>query len=288
MNILVTGADGQLGSAMRKAARNGADSYLFAGKHELDITDAAAVRKTVAENHIGAIVNCAAYTDVDGAEDDPDRARLLNATAVDCLTGTMRENGGLLVHISTDYVFGGTPQSAPFTEEQTPCPTGVYGRTKREGEEAVLRSGCRHLILRTSWLYGETGRNFVRTMLGLVSSRSQVRVVFDQTGTPTYAGNLAETIVRILGNRSYAGREGIYHFSDEGVCSRYDFAVAIAGLSGHADCDIRPCRSGEFPARAVRPAYSVLDKTKIKRTFGLSLPHWRDSLQRCLANIRQA
>ena len=230
------------------------------------------------------IVNCAAYTNVEGAEDHPALAELLNAQAVGHLAAAMKEVGGLLVQISTDYVFGLEPYNIPCREDQEGTPTGVYGLTKLHGEQAILRSGVRHVILRTAWLYSEFGNNFVKTMLRLTSERPSVQVVFDQVGTPTYAWDLARTIRDIL----CAPQEGIFHYSNEGVCSWYDFAKAIARLSGHTSCEIRPCHSSEFPSKVRRPAYSVLDKTKIKETFGLSIPYWTDSLEKCIEQLMKA
>ena len=285
MNILVTGANGQLGSELRLVSRSSKDAYFFTDVAELDITDAAAVLDTVRKLHIEAVVNCAAYTNVDRAEDDAPLAERLNATAVGNLAAAMREVGGLLVHISTDYVFGGNLNNTPCTEEQATNPTGVYGRTKLLGEQAVAASGCRYLIFRTAWLYSEFGKNFVKTMLDLTASKPELHVVFDQTGTPTYAYDLAAAIVDILDNRKFEGRTGIYHYSNEGVCSWYDFTRRIAELAGHTGCDIRPCHSSEFPSKVVRPAYSVLDKTRFKETFGLRIPYWTDSLKTCIRNL---
>lgn len=286
MNILVTGANGQLGRSLRLAAVHSADRYIFTDVGELDITDAEAVERMVADHGIGLAINCAAYTNVDRAEDDRARAELLNATAVEYLAAAMRRHDGWLVHISTDYVFGGEPCNIPCREERRGTPTGVYGETKLHGEEAVVRSGCRYLIFRTSWLYSEFGRNFVKTMLELTATRPSLQIVFDQAGTPTYAGDLAAVIFDIVEHRRYAGHEGIYHYSDEGVCSWYDFTVAIAEYAGHTACDIHPCHSDEFPSKVKRPAYSVLDKTKIKNTFGLRIPHWTESLRTCLQNLK--
>ncbi len=286
MNILVTGANGQLGRSLRLAASRSADRYVFTDVGELDITDAESVERMVADHGIGLAINCAAYTNVDRAEDDRARAELLNATAVEYLAAAMRRHDGWLVHISTDYVFGGEPCNIPCREERRGTPTGVYGETKLHGEEAVVRSGCRYLIFRTSWLYSEFGRNFVKTMLELTATRPSLQVVFDQAGTPTYAGDLAAAIFDIVEHRRYAGHEGIYHYSDEGVCSWYDFTVAIAEYAGHTACDIHPCHSDEFPSKVKRPAYSVLDKTKIKNTFGLRIPHWTESLRTCLQNLK--
>ena len=285
MNILVTGANGQLGNEMRIVSRESADNYIFTDVAELDITDLEAVRCMVAEKNVKAIVNCAAYTNVDKAEEDVEFCELLNAKAVENLAVAMKEVDGLLVHVSTDYVFGGDPYNTPCTEDKKGTPTGVYGLSKLHGEQNIQRVGCHHLILRTAWLYSEFGKNFVKTMLALTASKPQLKVVFDQVGTPTYAYDLAAAIFDILENRKYDGNDGIYHYSNEGVCSWYDFTKMIAEYAGNSACDIQPCHSNEFPSRVVRPAYSVLDKTKIKNTFGLSVPYWTDSLKKCLATM---
>lgn len=296
MNILVTGANGQLGRSLRRIAGATPLRFVFTDitddpeTRRLDITRPDEIRAMVKEEHIDAIVNCAAWTNVDAAEDHEDLAELLNATAVENLAVAMKEVDGLLVHISTDYVFGGEPYNKPCREDQAGTPTGAYGRTKLHGEQAIARVGCRSVIIRTSWLYSEFGKNFVKTMLELTATRPQLQVVFDQVGTPTYAGDLADAIISILrqrersGNRSHEATE-IYHYSNEGVCSWYDFALAIARGAGHENCEIRPCHSDEFPSKVVRPAYSVLDKTRIKQTFGLTIPHWTDSLDICLHNL---
>ena len=286
MNILVTGADGQLGNCLRKAAANSNDEYIFTDVAELNITDAEAVMKTVKDGDIDIIVNCAAYTNVDKAEDDADFAELLNATAVRNLAEAARANDGVLIHISTDYVFGEEPYNIPCREDQEGTPTGVYGLTKLHGEQAIAASGCKALIFRTAWLYSEYGRNFVKTMLNLTSTKPELKVVFDQVGTPTYAGDLADAIFSIIESRSFKGNEGIYHYSNEGVCSWFDFTKAIAEIADHRDCDIQPCHSDEFPSKVVRPSYSVLDKTKFKNTFGLRIPYWTDSLKTCIKNLK--
>ena len=286
MNILVTGANGQLGSEMRIVSRESADNYIFTDVAELDITDLAAVRSMVAANDVKAIINCAAYTNVDKAEDDVELCELLNARAVENLAVAMKEVDGLLVHVSTDYVFGGDPYNTPCTEDKKGTPTGVYGQSKLHGEQNIQKVGCNHLIIRTAWLYSEFGRNFVKTMLALTASKEQLKVVFDQVGTPTYAYDLAAAIFDIVENRKYVGNDGIYHYSNEGVCSWYDFTKMIAEYSGNVSCNVQPCHSNEFPSKVVRPSYSVLDKTKIKNTFGLSVPYWTDSLKVCLENIK--
>lgn len=293
MNILVTGANGQLGNEMRIVSRQSADRYVFTDVADfpgndtvhLDITDMEAVRETVSEYDIDIIVNCAAYTNVDKAEADIDACRLLNAKAPENLAVAIREKGGLLIHISTDYVFGGVVYDAPLNEDTPTSPTGVYGLTKLEGEEMIRRSGCRHIIIRTSWLYSEFGRNFVKTMLALTSSKPSLKVVNDQTGTPTYALDLASAIFDIIENRKAEDREGIYHYSNEGVCTWYEFARTIAEYAGNDECEISPCTSEEYPSPVRRPSYSVLDKTRIKNAFGISVPHWTDSLKKCLNNI---
>lgn len=286
MNILVTGANGQLGNEIRIVSAASADRYIFTDVAELDITDAAAVERMVDENDIGVIINCAAYTNVDKAEDDRRLAELLNATAVGHLAAAMKRHNGWLVHVSTDYVFGGDPYNTPCKEDQRGTPTGVYGETKLRGEQAIAQAGCHHIILRTAWLYSEFGKNFLKTMLELTATKPELNVVFDQTGTPTYARDLAEAIFTIVEGRKYEGNEGIYHYSNEGVCSWYDFTKAIAEYAGRTACDIRPCHSDEFPSKVKRPAYSVLDKTKIKTTFGIRIPYWTDSLKTCLKNLK--
>ena len=285
MNILVTGANGQLGNEMRIVSRQSQDRYFFTDVAELDITNADAVEQMVQENQIQAIINCAAYTNVDQAEDNRELAERLNATAVRNLALAIQKNNGILVHISTDYVFGGTQNNTPCGEDEPANPTGVYGITKLQGEQAIIEIGCRHLIIRTAWLYSEFGKNFVKTMLSLTSTKPSLKVVFDQVGTPTYAYDLAEVIFHIVENRLYEDNDGIYHYSNEGVCSWFDFTKMIAEYTGHTSCDIQPCHSDEFPSKVIRPSYSVLDKTKIKTTFGIRIPYWTDSLKRCLAEL---
>jgi dTDP-4-dehydrorhamnose reductase len=294
MTVLVTGANGQLGSEMRLVAAESKDRYIFTDVVELpgvetvklDITDLEAVRAIVKENDVKAIVNCAAYTNVDKAEEDQEFCALLNAKAPENLAVAMKEVDGLLVHVSTDYVFGGDPYNTPCREDQKGTPTGVYGLTKLQGEQAIEASGCHHVIIRTAWLYSEFGKNFVKTMLMLTSTKPQLSVVFDQTGTPTYALDLAEAIYDIVENRKYEGNDGVYHFSNEGVCSWFDFTKMIAEYAGNTACEIKPCHSDEFPSKVKRPAYSVLDKTKIKNTFGISIPYWTDSLKKCIKNLQ--
>lgn len=286
MNILVTGANGQLGNEMRIVSAQSHDNYIFTDVAELDITNASAVMTMVKEHDIQVIINCAAYTNVDKAEEDETFCELLNATAVDHLAKAMHEVGGTLIHVSTDYVFGGDPYNTPCAEGQKGTPTGVYGKTKLWGEQYIQASGCHYVILRTAWLYSEFGKNFVKTMLQLTAEKPQLKVVFDQCGTPTYALDLAQAIFEIVEGRKYEGNSGIYHYSNEGVCSWYDFTKMIAEYAGHTACDIQPCHSDEFPSRVKRPAYSVLDKTKVKQTFGVSVPYWTESLKKCIANLK--
>lgn len=296
MKILVTGANGQLGSEMRiVSGQTNKDEYIFTDvckidgveTEYLDITNIDAVRDVVVKNDVKCIINCAAYTNVDKAEDDVDVCRLLNAKAPENLAVMMAENSGVLIHISTDYVFGGEQYNSPCNEEQKGTPTGVYGLTKLEGECAIKNSGCDYVIIRTAWLYSEFGRNFVKTMLSLTENKPELKVVFDQTGTPTYAYDLAVAIYDIVENRKYKKNTGIYHFSNEGVCSWFDFTKMIAELSGHNACEVQPCHSNEFPSKVKRPSYSVLDKTKIKNTFGVKIPYWTDSLRVCLKNMNK-
>ena len=289
MNILVTGANGQLGNEMRIVSRESTDNWIFTdvigteGQQTviLDITDIEAVRRIVSENNVDAIVNCAAYTNVDAAESNFELAQRLNADAPENLAKAMQETGGLLVHISTDYVFGKEPYNTPCTEDRVGTPTGVYGLTKLNGERKIIESGAKYVIIRTAWLYSEFGRNFCKTMMNLTATKSELNVVFDQCGTPTYALDLAKAIAVILRNPV----EGIYHYSNEGVCSWFDFTKMIAQFAGNTSCNVRPCHSSEFPSPVTRPSYSVLDKTKIKRTFGLTIPYWTDSLQICIKNL---
>lgn len=299
MNILVTGANGQLGNEMRLISKDMTDHFIFTDVTEvegvettlLDITNLEAVKEVVKTHKVDCIVNCAAYTNVDKAETDVDFCRTLNAKAPQNLAIAMKEAGGLLIHVSTDYVFGGDPYNIPCREDQKGTPTGVYGLTKLEGEENIKAAGCDYVIIRTAWLYSEFGKNFVKTMLNLTATKPQLKVVFDQAGTPTYAYDLARAIETVL--KDYAkeqpasaySKTGIYHFSNEGVCSWYDFTKTIAAMAGHTECDIQPCHSNEFPSPVKRPAYSVLDKTKIKETFGLRIPYWTDSLKVCIEHL---
>lgn len=284
MNILVTGANGQLGCEMRRLGAVSPNNYIFTDVAELDITDSAALLAAVRQCNIGAIINCAAYTNVDKAESDEATAELINATAVGNLAAAMKEVGGTLFHVSTDYVFG-SEGNTPRSEDMPLNPLGVYGRTKLHGEEAIAASGCKALIFRTAWLYSEYGNNFLKTMMRLTAEREQLNVVFDQVGTPTYAGDLALAIFSIIEAGVYEGNEGIYHFSNEGACSWYDFAVEIAAAAGNTACRINPCHSSEFPSPVTRPPYSVLDKTKIKNTFDIDIPHWRESMEYCIRRI---
>lgn len=285
MNILVTGANGQLGCEMRRLGAVSPNNYIFTDIAELDITDAQAVMNAAKENNISIIINCAAYTNVDKAESDETTAELINATAVGNLAAAMKEVGGTLFHVSTDYVFG-CEGNTPRTETMPTSPLGVYGRTKLNGEKAIEANGCKALVFRTAWLYSEFGNNFLKTMMRLTAEREQLNVVFDQVGTPTYAGDLALAIFSIIEAGVYEGNEGIYHFSNEGVCSWYDFAVEIAATAGNTNCRITPCHSSEFPSPVTRPPYSVLDKTKIKDTFDIDIPHWRESMEYCIKRIK--
>ena len=282
--ILVTGANGQLGMEMRILGAVAPNEYIFTDIDELDITDSDAVAAFVEQNGIQIIVNCAAYTNVDRAEEDEPTAERINAEAVRNLAEAMKKVDGTLFHISTDYVFGGDGNT-PRTEDMPLDPQGAYGRTKLHGEQAIAEVGCKAIIIRTAWLYSEFGKNFLLTMLRLTKEKPAINVVFDQVGTPTYAGDLALTIFSIIEGDMYAGNEGVYHFSNEGVCSWYDFAQEIATAMGHRECKISPCHSDEFPSKVKRPAYSVLDKSKIKRTFGVEIPHWRESMYYCLKRI---
>ncbi len=314
MKILVTGANGQLGSWMRILSAGSADSFLFTdvalptreqteimkrtggpdvpcGCEILDITEISAIRGAVKRFGADVIVNCAAYTNVDAAEDNEALAERLNAWAPACLAEVAKESGALLVHISTDYVIGADPYNTPCTEDRPGTPSGVYGRTKLLGEKNILASGCKAVIIRTAWLYSEFGKNFLKTMIELTGSRPEVKVVFDQTGTPTYAADLAGAVMTIIDDYRKSGRgaeyarSGLYNYSNEGVCSWYDFAHTIAMLAGHDGCSVLPCHSGEFPSKVRRPSYSVLDKTRIKEVFGMEIPYWLGSLCRCMARL---
>ena len=282
MRILVTGANGQLGSEMRKlSVENVQHDYIFTDVQELDICNALVVNNFVRDNHVDIIVNCAAYTAVDKAEDNAELCDRLNHQAPGYLADAAEQNGASLIQISTDYVFDGTAH-IPYTEDMPACPNSVYGRTKLMGEEEVMRRCTRSMIIRTAWLYSTVGNNFVKTMLRVGSERAEVGVVFDQIGTPTYAADLARVIQTAI-NRGI--RPGIYHFSNEGVCSWYDFAVTIYRLAGLSSCKVIPLHTNEYPARAPRPCYSVLDKTKIKQTYGITIPHWEVSLHECISKM---
>ncbi len=309
MNILVTGANGQLGNEMRIVSKNSTDHYIFTDVNQveglettfLDITDMDAIRKMVKENDVNVIVNCAAWTNVDACETDEKLAALaekLNADAPENLAKAMKEVDGLLVQISTDYVFGKEPYNVPCGPDQKGTPTGVYGTTKLHGEQKIMASGCKYVIIRTAWLYSEFGKNFCKTMLNLTASKPQLKVVLDQCGTPTYALDLAYAIETILEKMKASADSkeyvGVYHFSNEGVCSWYDFTQMILRISNAlrakkgeplAECDVQPCYSSEYPSPVTRPAYSVLDKRTIKETFGVKVPYWVDSLEKCIANL---
>lgn len=289
MNILVTGANGQLGNEIRNLAASSSDNFVFTDVTtssvsetiKLDITDSAKVISMVHDLRVDCILNCAAYTNVDKAEDQEDLAYMINATATNNLAQAAAEANAFLIHISTDYVFGGD-SCVPYRETDSVNPTGAYGRTKYAGERFVMESGCRYIIFRTAWLYSPYGNNFVKTIRRLTVERDCLNVVFDQTGTPTCAADLANAIMDIIENRKYEGKDGIYHFSNEGVCSWYDFAVEIASLSGNFGCHILPCHSDEFPSKVKRPSFSVLDKSKYKEVFGMTVPYWKDSLEKCI------
>ena len=289
MNILVTGANGQLGHEMQRVAKSSNHNYIFTdvadGYEKLDITNIEDIRNMVKNNNVDIIVNCAAYTNVDKAESDYDTADLINNTAAGNLATAMKEAGGTLIHISTDYVFQGD-RNTPCQEDWTTNPLGVYGKTKLAGEAAIATTGCNSIIIRTAWLYSQWGKNFVKTMQSLTATHDTLKVVFDQVGTPTFAGDLADTIAHII-NTGQTNKTGIYHFSNEGVCSWYDFAKLICKLSGNT-CDINPCYSEEFPSPVKRPHFSVLDKRKIKETFGIKVPYWTDSLEVCIKQLAEA
>ena len=275
-SILVTGSKGQLGSEIQKIGFTILDDVFYTDREELDITDYAAVESFVKKNEIDTIINCAAYTAVDLAEDEVEKAELINTKAVANLANVAAEEDCLLIHISTDYVFDGA-SSEPYTEKVKAAPLSVYGKTKLAGEKEILKSGCWYIIIRTAWLYSTYGNNFVKTILRLAGERQEINVVNDQIGSPTYAADLAKTIISIMDFDERIEHEGIYHYTDEGTCSWYDFAKEIVRLSGK-DCQVNPISTTEYPTRAPRPAYSVLDKTKIKRTFAVAVPDWKTSL----------
>lgn len=288
MNILVTGANGQLGHEMQRVAKDSKHTYIFTdvaeGYERLDITNLDAVRSIVQERDVQIIVNCAAYTNVDKAETDFELANLLNNTAAENLATAMKEANGTLIHISTDYVFQGD-RNTPCREDWATNPLGVYGKTKLAGEKSIEATGCKHIIIRTAWLYSQWGKNFVKTMQMLTSTKDTLKVVFDQVGTPTFAGDLADVVSHII-ETEQLGKTGIYHFSNEGVCSWFDFAKVICELSGNT-CDIQPCYSDEFPSPVKRPHFSVLDKSKLKKTFGVRVPYWTDSLKVCIKQLAE-
>ena len=283
LNILITGANGQLGSSLRQLGSVSPNNYLATDVAELDITDAGAVLQTVKEQRIDVIVNCAAYTNVERAEEDEARADLLNHKAAAYLAAAAKETGATLIHVSTDYVFDGTAH-LPYTEDAPTAPLGVYGRTKLAGERAVAESGCKYLTFRTAWLYSTFGNNFVKTMLRLGREKESLGVIFDQIGTPTYARDLAVAIFAVL-TQDFV--PGIYHFSNEGAISWYDFTKAIHRIAGITTCKVRPLHTEEYPAPAARPHYSVLDKTKIKETYHIDIPYWEDSLTECIQKLEQ-
>lgn len=284
-NILVTGSNGQLGSELRKIGFTALDEVFYTDVAELDITDYLAVERFVKEHEIDTIINCAAYTAVDKAEDEPELAKKINTQAVANLAKAAEKEDCLLIHISTDYVFDGTA-TEPYSEKDQPCPVSVYGKTKLGGEQEILKSGCFYIIIRTAWLYSIYGNNFVKTILRLAGERSEINVVSDQLGTPTYAGDLARAIVAIMENEERVEHEGVYHFSNEGICSWYDFATEIVRLSGK-ECKVKPVITAEYPTKTKRPAYSVLDKTKIKHTFEIEIPEWKEALGRCMAEMEK-
>ncbi|MCI1779338.1 MAG: dTDP-4-dehydrorhamnose reductase [Bacteroidales bacterium] len=317
-NILVTGSNGQLGLSLKKVLgrnieegkRKNNDNFLFTDVNELDITDKDSVVDFMAEHEIDVVVNCAAYTNVEKAEENEERADLLNNVAVGYLASACKDAGAFLIHISTDYVFGGKANT-PYTEDMEPgggsdAPCGVYGRTKLAGEKIITASDCKYLIFRTAWLYSDYGKNFVKTISNKIKENTtsgdngmpgSIKVVFDQVGTPTFAEDLADAILTVIDKRML-DRQGVYNFTDEGVCSWYDFAVEIGLLTGFGStigligkkkvCRIIPCRSDEFHSKVERPSYSVLDKTRVKDMFGIEIPYWRESLKKCISDLAEA
>ncbi|MBS7301526.1 MAG: dTDP-4-dehydrorhamnose reductase [Bacteroidales bacterium] len=287
MNVLVTGSNGQLGTELRRLALDSPHHFIFTDINSLpgvetvylDISDRASIDIIAESEKVDIIVNCAAYTDVERAESEIDMAMLLNHQAVENLAGAAASRDAALIHISTDYVFSGEG-NLPIREDAVPAPKGVYGSTKLAGEKALQKSACRSVIVRTSWLYSPYGRNFVKTMRSLMRSGRELKVVYDQLGCPTYAADLADALMHIIHGPRIEGNT-IYHYSDEGAVSWYDFAQAIRELSGY-DCRVVPCLTGEYPTKARRPHYSVLDKSAIKRAYRLEIPYWRDSLARCI------
>ena len=290
MNVLVTGGSGQLGRSIMDVAEYSGHrfiyTYMCSQSHEgmvhLDITDPEEVNQAMNDYGIDVIVNCAGYTDVERAESEEDKVFKVNAEAVDVLAGAARARGALLIHISTDYIFDGT-RSEPYSEDAEASPLGVYGRSKLAGELAVRASGARHMIIRTSWLYSRYGKNFVKTILKKSEEQPLLKVVSDQVGTPTYAGDLAEFILTLLEPENLE-KTGTYNYTDEGVCSWYDLACEVCELSGNL-CEVVPCETGEYPVKAARPHYSVLNKSKVKKTFGIEIPYWKDSLRHCMSEI---
>lgn len=282
-NILVTGSNGQLGSELQKIGFTALDEVWYTDVENLDITDYRAVSDFVQKNEIDTIINCAAYTAVDKAEDEPALATKINTDGAATLARVAEDEACLLIHISTDYVFDGT-NTVPYTEKDKVHPTSVYGATKLAGEKAIKNSGCMYIIIRTSWLYSSFGNNFVKTIRRLAAEREEINVVADQKGSPTYAEDLARGIVAIITDHDVVEKEGIYHFSDNGVCSWYDFATEIVNMSG-LKCKVNPVTSEEYPSKVRRPAYSVLDKTKIKTTFDVKIPEWKEALGRCLSQM---
>ena len=282
MNILITGCNGQLGNEIQLLqAQYAQHTWFNTDVNELDITDKAAIERFVEANEIDGIVNCAAYTAVDKAESDPQLARKLNAEAPAFLAEAVAKRGGWMVQVSTDYVFNGTKHT-PYVETDEPCPNSVYGQTKLEGEQAVSKLCPNAMIIRTAWLYSEFGNNFVKTMIRLGREREQLGVIFDQVGTPTYAHDLAMVIMTAIDSGI---KPGVYHFSNEGVTSWYDFTKSIHRLAGINTCQVSPLHTAEYPTPACRPAYSVLDKTKIKDAYGIEIPHWEESLAKCIAKL---
>lgn len=292
MKILVTGSNGQLGMAIRQASSVSDHEFIFTDLQELDITDPKKVEDVVAG--VDVVVNCAAYTDVNKAESDQDTAMLINAVAVGYLAQASEKAGALLIHISTDYIFDGkAPRSLgnevsdgvirPYKEDDQPLAVNAYGASKYAGERAIEESGCRYMIFRSAWLYSQYGRNFVKTILEKAADNAILKVVCDQVGTPTNANDLAELIVYII-DSGQLEKTGVYNYTNEGVCSWYDLAREVCLQSGYL-CDVLPCFSKDYPTPAQRPMFSLLDKAKVKETFGIEIPHWRDSLQLCMAEL---
>lgn len=282
MNILITGCNGQLGNEMQLLqAKYAQHTWFNTDVNELDITDKDAIERFVEANHIDGVVNCAAYTAVDKAESDPLLAKKINADAPAFLAEAVGKQGGWIVQVSTDYVFDGTTHT-PYVETDSTCPNSVYGQTKLEGEQAVTKLCPNAMIIRTTWLYSEFGNNFVKTMIRLGKEHKQLGVIFDQVGTPTYAHDLASVIMTAIDKGI---KPGIYHFSNEGVTSWYDFTKSIHRIAGINTCHVMPLHTAEYPTPASRPAYSVLDKTKIKEAYSINIPHWEESLAKCIAKL---